>query len=79
MPKEITPEELWAKQQIGPADVDYRRWERRREEIVRMAEASGSFVFAVDVYKGVYDYISENFVDLFGVRPGSVEELAGNP
>ncbi len=67
--------EMWARQEIDGSDVDYERWERRREELVRMAALSRACVFAVDVYKGVYDYITDNFTDLFGVRPGSVEEL----
>ncbi len=57
--------EMWARQGISPADIDYGRWEHRRADIVRMAELSCSCVFAVDVYKGVYDYASEGFADLF--------------
>ncbi len=67
--------QMWARQGISPADVDYGRWERRREELVRLAALSRGCVFAVDVYRGVYDYVSENFVELFGVWPETVEEL----
>ncbi len=67
--------DMWARQAISPADVDYERWELRRAEIVRMAALSRSPVFTVDVFRGVYDYISDNFIELFGVLPGSVEEL----
>ncbi len=71
----ITPQDLWARQRIEPCDVDYERWEERRTELVRVAEACRICIFAVDVYRGAYDYISENFTDLFGIRPESVEEL----
>ncbi|MDR2913134.1 MAG: LuxR C-terminal-related transcriptional regulator [Alistipes sp.] len=67
--------ELWARQGILPADLDYGSWERKRAEIAKMATLSRSCVFAVDVYKERYDYISEGFVDLFGVLPETVEEL----
>ncbi len=67
--------EMWARQGISPADLDYVRWECRREELVRMAALSRGCIFAVDVYKGVYDYLSEGFADLFGVKPETVEEL----
>ncbi len=67
--------DMWARQGISPADLDYERWERRRTEIIRLAELGRGCIFTVDVYRGVYDYISENFAELFGVRPASVEEL----
>jgi DNA-binding CsgD family transcriptional regulator len=60
---------MWARQGISPADVDYGRWERRRAELVRMAGMTRSPIFAVDVLKGVYDYASEGFTDLFGIAP----------
>jgi DNA-binding CsgD family transcriptional regulator len=66
---------MWARQGISPADLDYERWGRNRTELIRMAELSRNCIFMVDVYKGVYDYISANFIELFGVRPGSVEDL----
>ncbi len=74
-PAENKVREMWARQGIAPADVDYGRWKQRRGEIIRMAELSCSCIFLVDVYKGAYDYISENFAELFGVRPEAVEEL----
>ncbi len=72
---ENTIREMWARQAISPADVDYERWEGRRAELVRMASLTGGCVFVVDVFRGVYDYISDNFVELFGVQPGSIEQL----
>jgi DNA-binding CsgD family transcriptional regulator len=70
-----TVRELWARQGVSPADLDYGRWELRRAELVQMAALSRGCVFAVDVYKGVYDYISEGFADLFGMCPETIEEL----
>jgi DNA-binding NarL/FixJ family response regulator len=74
-PKTDQVRRMWARQGISSADVDYPQWEVRRVELTRMAEAARSYIFMVDVYKGVYDYISENFAELFGVRPATVEEL----
>ena len=68
---------MWARQAISPADIDYGRWERRRAGIVHMAELSRSCVFTVDVYRGVYDYASEGFTDLFGVTPEVLRDIAG--
>ncbi len=59
--------QMWARQGISPADLDREGWGRRRAEIVRMAALSRSCIFTVDVYKGVYDYASEGFTDLFGI------------
>ena len=67
--------ELWARQGISPADIDDERWARRRDEIVRMAAWSRSCIYLVDVYREVYDYISEQFIELFGVGSESVEAL----
>ncbi len=72
----ITPKELWARQAISPADVDYERWGRRRVELIRMAELTRSCIFAVDVYKGVYDYASEGFTDLFGIAPEKLQNIS---
>ncbi len=69
--------EMWARQGISPADIDYGRWERRRAELIRMAELSGGCIFAVDVYKGVYDYASDGFTRLFGVDPERLRNIAG--
>ncbi len=67
--------QLWARQAISPADLDYPLWESRRAELVRLAELSGSCIFAVDVYRGAYDFISDNFAELFGTQPETIEEL----
>ena len=67
--------EMWARQAISPADVDYRIWERRRDELTGLATLSRSPVFAVDVYKGAYVYASEGFTDLFGVAPERLQNI----
>ncbi len=74
--EKITPKELWAQQEIGAQDVDYEQWERTRDLLVQMAALSGSCIFAVDVYKGVYDYASEGFTDLFGVAPEALRNIS---
>ncbi len=71
-----TLREMWAQQRISPADIDYEQWERLRSEIIRMAELSRSLVFFVDVYKGVYDYISDGFTDLFGIAPERLRNIS---
>ncbi len=67
---------MWARQGISSADIDYGRWERRRAELIRMAELSRGCIFAVDVYRGVYDYASEGFTDLFGIAPERLRNIS---
>ncbi len=67
--------EMWEQQGVAPDDIDQGRWEQHRAEIIRMAELNRSCIFMVDVYKETYDYVSENFVELFGVKPETAEEL----
>jgi len=64
--KETTREDMWARQQIGPQDVDYALWNARREQIRQMSKFSHSCFFTVDVYKGKYDFASESFSVIFG-------------
>ena len=59
--------ELWAKQQIAGADIDYNLWQKNRISLLHMAEMSRSCIFTVDVYRGVYDYASDMFEDIFGI------------
>ena len=47
----ITPEELWARQQISPLDVDYDLWNERRASIQTFSQMSQSCIFTVDVFK----------------------------
>lgn len=61
-----TLEELWAKQQIAEVDLDYTVWEREKQRLKQLADLSGSCLFAVDVFKEVYDFASDNFSGMFG-------------
>ncbi len=67
---------MWARQGISPADLDHERWGRTRALLVRMAALTRSPVFTVDVYKGVYDFASEGFTDLFGVDPQLLQNIS---
>lgn len=71
----ITPEELWARQQISSRDVDYTLWEKKRELIREFARVSGSCLFTVDVFKGRYDFASVNFSRLFGYELCAIETI----
>ena len=62
----LTPEELWSRQQISNLDVDYDLWTKRREFIQVFSQMSHSCIFTVDVFKGIYDFASDNFSYLFG-------------
>jgi len=68
--KRINPtrEEMWSLQQISPLDIDYEAWEKKRLSIQSFSKMSHSPIFTVDVYKGVYDFASESFSDLFGIN-----------
>lgn len=68
--------DLWARQGVSPDAADLLRWERRRTDIVRMAELNRSPVFTVDVFRGVYDYASAGFTDLFGVTPECLQTIS---
>lgn len=65
----ITPEELWAKQQISSLDVDYDFWNERRASIEEFSQMSYSCIFTVDVFKERYDFASDNFAHIFGYNP----------
>lgn len=65
----ITPKELWAKQQISSLDVDYDFWKERRASIQEFSQISHSCIFTVDVFKGRYDFASDNFAPIFGYNP----------
>ncbi len=67
---------MWAQQGISPADIDYERWGRNRTSLIHMAALSRSCIFAVDVYRGVYDYASEGFSDLFGIAPERLRNIS---
>lgn len=73
--QKITPEELWARQQISSRDIDYEMWERKRELIREFARMSESCIFMVDVFKGRYDFASANFSRVFGYSPAAIETI----
>ena len=72
---QITPEELWARQQISPLDVDYGLWDERRASIQAFSQMSQSCIFTVDVFKGRYDFASDNFAVIFGYNPAWIKTI----
>lgn len=66
IPNNITPEELWSRQQISSLDVDYDLWNKKRESIQEFSLLSQSCIFTVDVFKARYDFASDNFSTIFG-------------
>lgn len=70
-----TPEELWARQQIRPLDVDYDLWSERRASIQTFSEMSQSCIFMVDVFKERYDFASDNFARMFGYNPAWIKTI----
>lgn len=73
--KKITPEELWAKQQISHLDVDYDGWNKKRESVLEFSVISQSCIFVVDVFKKRYDFASGNFSTLFGYNPADLKTI----
>ena len=71
----ITPEELWARQQISPLDVDYDLWNERRASIQTFSQMSQSCIFTVDVFKERYDFASDNFANIFGYNPTWIKTI----
>lgn len=64
----LTREELWSRQQIRYLDVDYDFWKKQRESVRQLSQMSQSCFFTVDVFKGRYDFASDNFANIFGYR-----------
>ncbi|MDR2913377.1 MAG: LuxR C-terminal-related transcriptional regulator [Tannerella sp.] len=71
----ITPERLWSRQQINSLDVDYNFWNKERESIQTFSQISRSCIFTVDVFKGRYDFASENFSHFFGYNPAWIKTI----
>ncbi|MCD7964007.1 MAG: LuxR C-terminal-related transcriptional regulator [Rikenellaceae bacterium] len=67
---ENTREEMWKMQGIDSDDVDYESWEYKRNSLREAAKITSGCIFTVDVYKGVYDFASGSFHDIFGIPPG---------
>ena len=73
--KKVTPEELWSRQQIGHHDVDYELWNKKRGFIREFSLMSRSCIFTVDVFKGRYDFASDNFSQIFGYDPRLIKTI----
>lgn len=65
----ITPKELWSRQQISSLDVDYTMWNEKRASIQEFSQISQNCIFMVDVFKERYDFASDNFAHIFGYNP----------
>jgi len=75
MNEQITPKELWSKQQICSLDTDYDFWNRKRESIEQFSQMSQSCIFTVDVFKERYDFASDNFSTFFGYNPSWIKTI----
>lgn len=71
----VTREDMWSMQQINPLDVDYDFWDKQRESIRQMSRITNSCIFTVDVFKGRYDFASENMADIFGYNPAWLKKI----
>lgn len=61
-----TREEMWAKQCLSAAHLDYAVWEHDKAMLRQLSKLSCHCTFVVDVYKCRYAYASSSFVDLLG-------------
>lgn len=71
----ITPKELWSRQQISSLDIDYNLWNKKRESIQNFSRMSQSCIFTVDVFKARYDFASDNFSTLLGYNPTWIKTI----
>lgn len=74
-PTDITREEMWARQNLSAADIDYSIWERDKLMLHQMSCLNQSCTFVVDVYKFRYAFASSNFVDLLGYDSHKIATL----
>ena len=74
-PTDITREEMWARQNLSAADIDYSIWERDKLMLHQMSCLNQSCTFVVDVYKFRYAFASSNFVDLLGYDSRKIATL----
>lgn len=72
---ETTREEMWARQHLSAADIDYTVWERDKSLLHQLSKMDRSCTFVVDVYKSCYAYASPNFVDLLGYDSRKIATL----
>jgi len=68
-------EALWAQQQITCADVDYALWQEKKAKLREMARWSNSCLFTVDVYRQHYNYASDNFSDILGMKHSWIRNI----
>lgn len=71
----ITPKELWSRQQINSLDIDYDLWNKKRELIRSFSQMSQSCIFTVDVFKARYDFASDNFSTVLGYNPAWIRTI----
>lgn len=72
---ETTREEMWVRQHLSAADIDYTVWERDKCLLHQLSKMDRSCTFVVDVYKSCYAYASPNFVDLLGYDSRKIATL----
>lgn len=75
---EMTREDMWAKQALEPAGLDYSVWERDRAVLSRRAVVSRSCTFVVDVYRCRYAFASSGFADILGYDRRMLEKIERN-
>lgn len=73
--KYATLEELWSRQQLKEADIDYNQWNIQKQTLSKLSDMSGSCMFTVDVFKCRYTFLSKNFADIFGYDPLKIEKI----
>lgn len=71
----VSREEMWAKQCLSSADIDYSVWERDKSLLHQLSKLSRNCTFVVDVYKCRYAYASSNFVNLLGYDDHKIATL----
>lgn len=72
----ITPEELWARQQISPLDVDYNLWNERRAPIQTFSQMSQSCIFTGRCFQRKdTNFASDNFANIFGYTPTWIKTI----
>lgn len=71
----ITPQELWDRQQIASLDVDYNLWNKKRELLQVFSQMNFGCIFTVDVFKKRYDFASDNFSNIFGYNPIRIKTI----
>ena len=78
-PTDITREEMWARQNLSAADIDYSIWERDKLMLHQMSCLNQSCTFVVDVYKFRYAFASSTVYFLVFVPMGANISYHGIP